>query len=75
MIKIPAINFDISLWSEMAGGATAYGTRKALSLPFWTSLEIVADETVDLMNGEMGSLDELGMTGRASKLHSPSQLT
>jgi hypothetical protein len=27
------------------------------------------------MNGEMGSLDELGMTGSASKLHPSSQLT
>jgi hypothetical protein len=75
MIETPTINFNISLRCEMAGGATPYGTRKALSLPLRTSLEVVTDETVDLMNGEMGSLDELGMTGRASKLHPSSQLT
>src|SRR4030043_1242733 len=74
MIKTPTINFNISLRCEMAGSATPYGTRKALSLPLRTSLEIVTDETIALMNSEMGSLDELGMTGSASKFHSPSQL-
>jgi hypothetical protein len=74
MIKTPTINFNISLGCEMAGSATPYGTRKALSLPLRTSLEIVTDETIALMNSEMGSLDELGMTGSASKFHSPSQL-
>jgi hypothetical protein len=34
----------------------------------------MADETVNLVNGEMGSLNQLGMTGRTSKFHSPSQL-
>jgi hypothetical protein len=75
MIKTPTINFNISLGCKMAGSATPYGARKAFSLPPWTSLEIVTDETIDLVNGEMGSLDELGMTGSASKFHPPSQLT
>ena len=74
MIKAPSVNFNISLGCEMAGSATSYGTREALSLPFRTSLEIVTDETIALMNSEMGSLDELGMTGGASQFHSPSQL-
>jgi hypothetical protein len=75
MIETPTVNFNISLGCEMAGSATPYGTRKALSLPLWTSLEVVTDETVDLVNSEMGSLNQLGMTGRASKLHPSSQLT
>ena len=34
----------------------------------------MADETVDFMDGEMGSLNELGMAGSTTKFHPPSQL-
>jgi hypothetical protein len=34
----------------------------------------MADETVDFMNGEVSSLNELGMAGSTSKLHPSSQL-
>jgi hypothetical protein len=34
----------------------------------------MADEAVDFVNSKVGSLDELGMTGGASKFHPPSQL-
>jgi hypothetical protein len=75
MIEVPTINFNISLWCEMARGATPYSTRKTLPLPFGTSLVVMADETVCLMNGKVHSLNELGVTGGASKLHFPSQFT
>jgi hypothetical protein len=35
----------------------------------------VTNEAVDFVNGEVRSLDELCVTGGASKLHPPSQLT
>jgi len=35
----------------------------------------MADKTVGLMNGEVCSLDNLGMAGCAPKPHPPSQLT
>ena len=33
----------------------------------------MADETVDFMNREVGSLDDLGMAGGAAEFHPPSQ--
>jgi hypothetical protein len=75
MIETPSINFNISLRCEVTRGATPYSTRKALPFPFGTSLVVVADETVGFMNGEVHSLNELGVTGGASKFHPPSQLT
>ena len=75
MIEVPTINFNISLRCEMARGTTPYSTRKTFPLPFGTSLVIMADKTVCLMNGKVHSLNELGVTGCASKLHFPSQFT
>jgi len=75
VIEVPAFDFDVPLRLEMTGSATPYGARNTLFLPFWTSLIIVADEAVDIMNGEMCSLDQLGMAACAPKFHPPSQLT
>ncbi len=35
----------------------------------------MTDEAVGLMNSEVGSLNDLGMTGRATELHSPFQFS
>ena len=75
MIETPSINFNISLRCEVTRGATPYSTRKALPLPFGTSLIVMADEAVGFMDGEVHALNELGVTGGTSKLHFPSQLT
>jgi hypothetical protein len=74
VIEIPPLDFDISFGFDMAGGASTYRTRNTLLFTLLADLVVMADETVDLVNGEMGSLNQLGMTGRASKFHSPSQL-
>jgi hypothetical protein len=75
VIEVPAFDFDVPFWLDMAGSTTPDGARNALLLPFWTSLIIVADDAVGLMNGEMRSLDQLGMAACASKFHPPPQLT
>jgi hypothetical protein len=72
MVKIPAFDFNISFGFNVARGTTSYSTRKTLPFPFETSFVVMADETVCLMNGKVHSLDELGVTGGASKLHFPS---
>jgi hypothetical protein len=74
MVETPAFDIDVTLRLEVAGGTPAHGTRKALLLPLWTGLVVVADETVGLVNGEVLSLDNLGMAGGTSQLHSPFQL-
>ncbi len=74
VIKIPTVNFNVSPRSKMAGSATTHGTRDAFLFPFGTGLVIVADEAVCLVNGKVLPLDNLGMAGGASQLHSPSQL-
>jgi len=75
VIEIPPLNFDISFGLDMTGGASTYRTRNTLFFTLLAGLVIMADETVDFVNGEMGSLNQLGMTGRTSKFHSPSQLS
>jgi hypothetical protein len=57
----------------MAGGTAPNGAGDTILLSLWTGLIIVADETVDFMNREMGALNDLGMAGGATKFHSPSQ--
>jgi hypothetical protein len=74
VIEIPSLDFDISLGFNMAGGTSANRTGNTLLLPSRTRLIIMTDETVDLMNREMGSLDELRMASRAAEFHSSSQL-
>ena len=75
MIEVPACNLDVSLRLDMTRSTTPDRARDALLLALWTSLIIVADKTVDLMNGEVCSLDQLGMAAGTAKLHPPSQLT
>jgi hypothetical protein len=74
VIEIPPLDFNISFGFDMTGGASTYRTRNTLLFTPLAGLVVMADETVDLVNGEMGSLNQLGMTGRTSKFHSPSQL-
>jgi hypothetical protein len=74
VIEIPPLDFNISFGLDMTGGASTYRTRNTLLFTLLAGLIVMADETVDLVNGEMGSLNQLGMTGRTSKFHSPSQL-
>ena len=74
VVETPAFDIDVTLRLEVAGGTPAHGTRKALLLPFWTGLVVVADEAVGLVNGEVLSLDNLGVAGGTSQLHSPFQL-
>jgi hypothetical protein len=57
VIEVPAFDFDVPFGFDMAGSTTPDGARNTLLLPFWTSLIIVADEAVGLMNSEMRSLD------------------
>jgi len=59
----------------VAGGASADRTGQTLFLSFWTGLVVVADETVGFVNGQVLSLDNLGVAGGASQLHPPSQLS
>lgn len=73
VIKIPTFDIDIAFGFNMAGGAASNGAGDAILLSLWTGLIVVADETVDFMNGEMGALNDLGMAGGATKLHPPSQ--
>jgi hypothetical protein len=75
MIEIPALDFNISLRFDMARGTPSHSTGNALLLlPSRASLVVVTDETVDFMNGEVCSLNELGVASRTAKFHSPLQL-
>ena len=73
VIEIPAFDIDIAFGLNMAGGAASNGAGNAILFSLWTGLIVVADETVDFMNGEMGALDDLGMAGGAAEFHPPSQ--
>ena len=73
VIEIPAFNIDIAFGLDMAGSAASNGARNAILFPFWTGLIVVADETVDFMNGEMRPLNDLGVAGGAAELHPSSQ--
>jgi hypothetical protein len=72
VIEIPPLDFNISFGLNMAGGTSTYRTRNTLLFTLLAGLIVMADETVDFVNSEMGSLNELGVAGRASKFHSPS---
>jgi len=73
MIEIPTLDVDIAFGGDVAGGAPSNRTGDAVLLSFGTGLVIMADKTVGLMNGEMGSLDDLGMAGGAAEFHPPSE--
>ena len=66
VIEVPTFDLDISFGLHMAGGTSSDGARNALLLSLWTSLVIVADEAVDFMNGQVFSLNELGVTTGAA---------
>ncbi len=75
MIEAPALDFDVPLGLRVAGSATAHRTGNAFLLPPGSGLVVVADETVGVVNGKMGALNNLGMAGRASECNSPPQIT
>jgi hypothetical protein len=72
VIEIPTFYLDIPFWLNVTGITTSNGTRNTLFLPSWTSPVKVTNKTVGFVNGEMQSLNKLGMTRSASKPHSPS---
>jgi len=72
VIEAPALNFDISFWLNMAGSTTSDSTGDTLFLSRLTSPIKMTNKTIGLMNGKMGSLNKLSMTGGTSKPHSPS---
>jgi hypothetical protein len=59
VIKVPALDSDVTLRLDMTGGTTPYGTRNAFLFPFLTSLVIVTDEAIDIVNSEVFSLNKL----------------
>lgn len=74
VIKSPPLDIDIALGFHMARDAASDRTGDAVLLPLRTCSIVMADEAIGLMDGEMFSLDELGMAGGAAKLHPSSQL-
>jgi hypothetical protein len=73
VIETPALHVDIPFRFNMTGGAASHRTGKALLFPLWASFVIMTDEAIDLMNREMGSLDELSMAGGTAEFHPSSQ--
>jgi len=59
VIEVPALHLDVTFRLDMTGSATPYGTRNALFFSFWTSLVIVTDEAVDIVNSEVFTLNKL----------------
>ena len=55
----------------MTGGTPSHRARDTVLFSFRAGFIVVADKTTDLMDGEMGALDNLGMAGRAADLHPP----
>jgi hypothetical protein len=76
MIEIPSFDFDVPFRLNMARGTTSYGARNTFFLLFfYASLIVMTDKTVGVVNGEVRSLDDLGVTRGAPKFNPPSQLT
>jgi hypothetical protein len=75
MIETPPLDLNVPLGLNVARGTSSYSTGNAFLLPFGSSLIKMTDETVGFMNGEMQSLDKLGMASGAPKVHPPSQFT
>jgi hypothetical protein len=71
MIEIPAFDIDIPFGGNVAGGATPNRTGDAVFLSFGPGLVVVADKTVDLVNRQVGPLNNLGMAGGTAELHPP----
>jgi hypothetical protein len=73
VIETPALHLDIAFGFNMAGGTSSDRTGNTLLLSCRASIIVMADEAIDLMNGEVGSLDELGMAGGTAEFHPSSQ--
>jgi hypothetical protein len=69
VIEVPSIHFDITFGLKVAGSTSPDGAREAILLTFWACLIVVTDETVGLVNGEVQSLDKLGVTRGTPKFH------
>jgi hypothetical protein len=74
MVERPSFDFDVPFWLHMAGSTASHCAGDALFFSSRPCPVIMTDEAVDLMDGEMGSLNQLGMAGGTAKLHPPSQL-
>jgi hypothetical protein len=74
MIEAPTLDLNVSFGLDVTGGTSTYGARNAFLFPFGASFKIVTDKTVGLVNGEVHSLDNLGVAGGASQFHPPSEL-
>jgi hypothetical protein len=59
VIEVPALHLDVTFRLNMTGSTTSYGTRNALFFSFRTSLVIVTDEAVDIVNSEVFTLNKL----------------
>jgi hypothetical protein len=73
VIETPALDLDIAFGFNMAGGTSSDRAGNTLLLSFRAGIIVMADEAIDLMNGEVGSLDELGMAGGTAEFHPSSQ--
>jgi len=50
VIKVPALDPDVTFGLDMTGSTTPYGTRNALFFSPGSSFVIVTDEAVDFVN-------------------------
>ena len=74
VIEIPTFDIDIAFGCYMAGGTTSHGAGNAVLFSLGARLVVVTDETVDFMNREVGSLNDLGVAGGTAEFHPPSEL-
>lgn len=74
MVEIPVFDLNIPLRLYMAGDTTSHSTGDALLLTLRACSKVMADETVDLVDSQMGALDKLGMATGAPEFHPSSQL-
>jgi len=74
VVKVPAFDLDIALGFDMAGDTASHCAGDTFFFSFRACPIVMADETVDFMDGEMGSLNDLGMAAGAPKLHPSSKL-
>jgi hypothetical protein len=71
VVEVPAAHLDVALGLKVAGRAASDGARKTFFFALRTGFVIVANITVDFVNGEVRTLDELGVTGGTTKFHPP----
>jgi hypothetical protein len=74
VIKVPTLDVDIAFGCDMAGGATPDRTGDAVFFSLWPGLVVMADETVDFVNREVSTLNDLGVAGGAAEFHTPPKL-